>query len=289
MARKIVFTSGKGGVGKTTICANLGLSLAGLGFRVVLIDVDIGLNNLDVVMGLDSRVIFDLNDVVNGKCRVRQALVQDRKFPNLYIMPSSHANGSIISSANIKNVVNMLDSSFDYVLIDCPAGVDAGFHRAVFSANEAIVVVTPHLSSLRDANKVLNLLNEYHLQSKGLVINRMRGDMLLNGEMLDVEGIVRALKIPLLGVIPEDDAISSSCSVGGFLNSLESARSFTLLCENIHNGSKKIYDCTFKYRGLVGYIKRNIKKRVWLWNIELESREECSASLQTIPIKILKK
>ena len=262
MARKIVFTSGKGGVGKTTVCANLGISLASLGFRVVLLDMDIGLNNLDVVMGVENRVIFDLNDVINVKCRVKQALVQDIKYPNLYILPSSHSNGNIISCENIKNIVSMMDSSFDYILLDCPAGVDAGFHRAVFSADEAIVVVTPHLSSLRDANKVLNLLNQYNLSSIGLVINRMRGDMLLSGEMLDVEGIVRAMKIPLLGVIPEDDAISSSCSVGSFLNSLESARAFTLLCENIHNGSKKIYDCTFKYRGILGYIKRSIRKRV---------------------------
>lgn len=262
MARKIVFTSGKGGVGKTTICANLGLSLAGLGFRVVILDVDIGLNNMDVVMGVENRVVFDLNDIVSGKCRIKQALVQDKKYPNLYILPSSHDRNNIISSESIKNVVNVLDSSFDYILIDCPAGVDAGFHRAVFSATEAIIVVTPHLSSIRDANKVNNLLNEYNLASKWLVINRVRGDMMLNGEMLDVEEIVRAMKIPLLGVIPEDDAISSSCSVGGFLNSVESARSFTLLCENIHNGTKKIFDPTYKYRGLMGYIKRNIKKRV---------------------------
>ena len=262
MARKIVFTSGKGGVGKTTICASIGISLAGLGFRVVILDVDIGLNNLDVIMGVENREIFDLNDVVAGKCRVKQALVQDRKFPNLYILPSSHDRASFISSESIKNVVSFLDSSFDYILIDCPAGVDAGFHRAVFSATEAIIVVTPHISSLRDAGKVLNLLNEYNLQSKGLVINRMRGDMILNGEMLDVEEIVRAMKIPLLGVIPEDDEISSSCSVGGFLNSLESTRAFTLLCENIHNGTKKIFDCTYKYRGLMGYLKRSIKKRV---------------------------
>ena len=287
MARKIVFTSGKGGVGKTTICANLGVSLAALGFRVVILDVDIGLNNIDVVMGVENRVVFDLNDIVSGKFRAKQALVQDRKYPNLYVLPSSHDAVNVISSESIKNVVSLLDSSFDYILIDCPAGVDAGFHRAVFSATEAIIVVTPHLSSLRDANKVLNLLNEYKLESKGLVINRMRGDMILNGDMLDVEEIVRAMKIPLLGVIPEDDVISSSCSVGGFLNSLESTRAFTLLCENLHNGTKKIFDCTYKYRGVVGYIKRNIKKRVWLWNIKLKVMTECSVCLQMIPTKAL--
>ncbi len=263
MARKIVLTSGKGGVGKTTVCANLGANLAKLGFRVVLIDVDIGLNNLDVVMGVENQVIFDITDIIMGKCRARQALVQDKNISSLYVLPSSHAyNRTKILGEHIKNVVDVLDKSFDYILIDCPAGVEAGFHRAVFSANEAIVVVTPHLSSLRDADKVLGLLSEYDIQSKGLVINRMRGDLLLSGELMNIESIVRSLNVPLLGVIPEDDAISSSCSLGGYMKSAESARAFTLLSENIHNGSKKIFDCTYKYRGLFGYIKRNIKKKV---------------------------
>lgn len=263
MARKIVLTSGKGGVGKTTVCANLGVNLASLGFRTVLVDVDMGLNNLDVVMGLEKQVVFDITDVISGKCRAKQALVEDNRFPNLFLLPSSHYSGrGRILGEHIKSVVNMLDSSFDYILIDCPAGVDEGFHRAVFSANEAIVVVTPHLSSLRDANKVLGLLNEYDLSNKGLVINRMRGDLLASGEMLKVEDVVRALHVPLLGVIPEDDAISSACSVGGYLNSVDSTRAFTLLCENIHNGTKKIYDCEMKYRGLMGFVRRNIKRRV---------------------------
>lgn len=263
MARKIVLTSGKGGVGKTTITANLGANLAKLGFRVVLFDVDIGLNNLDVVMGVENQVVFDITDVIMGKCRARQALVQDKNISSLYVMPSSHAyNRTKILGEHIKNVVDMLDSSFDYILIDCPAGVEAGFHRAVFSANEAIIVVTPHLSSIRDADKVLGLLREYDIQNKGLVINRMRGDLLLNGDLMNIESIVRALNLPLLGVIPEDDAISSACSVGNNLSSVESARSFTLLSENIHNGSKKIFDCTYKYRGLFGYLKRNIRKKV---------------------------
>lgn len=263
MARKIVLTSGKGGVGKTTVCANLGINLAKLGFRVVIIDVDIGLNNLDVVMGIEDRVVFDITDVVMGKCRAKQALVQDKKVSSLYIMPSAHAYNKVnILGEHIKNVLSMLDASFDYILIDCPAGVEAGFHRAVFPANEALIVVTPHISSIRDANKVVNLLDEYNIESKGLIINRMRGDLLLDGQLLNIENIVKALNLPLLGVIPEDDEIGSSCSVGGRMQSGESARAFTLLSENIHNGSKKIFDCTYKYRGLMGYLRRNIKKKV---------------------------
>lgn len=263
MARRIVLTSGKGGVGKTTVCANLGISLSRLGFRVVLVDVDIGLNNLDIILGIDKQIVFDIVDVISGKCRAKQALVQDPKFPNLYILPSSRNISNLqVLSENIKNVINLLDSSFDYILIDCPAGVDEGFHRAVFSANEAIVVVTPHLSSIRDANKVISLLNDYEISNKSLVINRMRGDMLVSGEMLTVENIVRSLKIPLLGVIPEDDEISSSCSVGEIVKSGESIRAFTLLTENLHEGTKKIFDCTYKYRGVMGYVRRQLKRKV---------------------------
>ncbi len=263
MARKIVITSGKGGVGKTTICANLGISLSRLGFRVVLVDVDIGLNNLDIILGVDKQIVFDIVDVIAGKCRAKQALVQDPKFPNLYVLPSSRNISNLqVLSENIKNVINLLDSSFDYILIDCPAGVDEGFHRAVFSANEAIVIVTPHLSSIRDANKVISLLNDYEISNKSLVINRMRGDMLVNGEMLTVENIMRSLKIPLLGVIPEDDEISSSCSVGEIVKSGESIRAFTLLTENLHEGTKKIFDCTYKYRGVMGYVRRQLKRKV---------------------------
>lgn len=262
MARKIVLTSGKGGVGKTTVCANLGIYLAKLGFRVVLIDTDIGLNNLDVVMGVENQVIFDISDVINGRCRAKQALVQDKNISSLYILPSVQSYKVNIEGEDIKGVIDSLDGGFDYILIDCPAGVENGFHRAVFPANEALIVVTPHLSSIRDADKIIGLLDEYSIEFKGLVINRMRGDLLLSGQMMTIDNIVKALNLPLVGVIPEDDAIGSSCSVGVRLQSIESARAFTLLSENIHNGSKKIFDCTYKYRGLFGYIKRNIKKRV---------------------------
>ena len=263
MARKIVVTSGKGGVGKTTITANLGVYLSRLGFRVAMIDVDIGLNNLDVIMGLEKYVIFDITDVVMKKCRVRQALIQDPDYPSLYLLPSSHTYDSCnITGEHIKSVTDVIEHSFDYILIDCPAGVENGFHRAVYPADEALIVVTPHISSIRDADKVVGLLSNYNIENKGLVINRMRGDLLLSGEMMNIESIVKAMGIPLLGVIPEDDKVSKMSSEGRIMTDCESARAFTLLSENIHNGSKKIYDCTYKYRGLFGYLKRNIKKLV---------------------------
>lgn len=262
MARKIVLTSGKGGVGKTTICANLGVRLANLGFRVVLVDGDIGLNNLDVIMGVENKILFDISDVIKAKCRVKQALIQDSRYPTLYVLPSAHIGSFKITGENVKNVINLLDGSFDYILIDCPAGVDEGFHRAVFSANEALVVVTPHISSIRDADKVLTLLSGYNLHSVGLVVNRMRGDLLLNGDMISAEKISDLLGIKIIGIIPDDDEVSTLSSLGAFSTTSCGTRAFSLLAENVHNGTRKVYDCTTKYRGFIGSLRRNIKRRV---------------------------
>lgn len=263
MARKIVLTSGKGGVGKTTVCANLGVRLSNLGFRVCLVDVDIGLNNLDVIMGVENKVMFDICDVIRAKCRVKQALIQDSRYPSLYILPSAHTNiNGNITGENVKNVIDMLDQSFDYILIDCPAGVDAGFHRAVFSANEALIVVTPHISSIRDADKVLTILSSYNLFSTGLVVNRVRGDLLLSGDMISVEKISELLGVKIVGVIPDDDEVSTLSSLGAFSLNSAGTRAFSLLAENVHNGTRKVYDCTLKYKGFMGTIRRTIKKRV---------------------------
>ncbi|MGN0748230.1 MAG: septum site-determining protein MinD [Christensenellales bacterium] len=263
MARKIVITSGKGGVGKTTICANLGARLASLGFRVCLMDVDIGLNNLDVVMGIEKKVMFDIIDVIEGRCRAKQALVQDHRIQSLYIMPSAHSySASNVTGDKIKEVIDSLDSNFDYILIDCPAGVEAGFHRAVYSANEAIIVVTPHISSVRDADKVLSILAGYDLVHKSIIINRIRGDLVLSGEMLSAEEIVRALKTKLLGIIPEDDDITALSTVGGLASGNVAGRAFTILCENLHEGTRKIYDYTMRYRGVFGNFRRNLKRKI---------------------------
>ncbi len=262
MARKIVITSGKGGVGKTTICARLGMKLASLGFRVVLLDMDIGLNNLDVVMGLEQKIDFDILDVIMGNCRLKQALVQDIKYPSLYVLASTHTNEeTYITRQQIQGVVDKLAETFDYILFDCPAGVDDGFRRAVCSATEAIVVVTPHISSVRDADKVLSILSNYELLGKYLIINRVRGDFEATMETLGIEEIVRFLKTKLLGVVPEDDGITKGDPAGeNYSHDLD--RAMSLLAENIHNGTKKIYDVAKKYRGFWGLIRRNIKRKV---------------------------
>ncbi len=264
MARKIVITSGKGGVGKTTICANLGSFLAKNQLRVLLIDVDIGLNNLDVVMGVENKVVYDIVDVMENKCRAKQALIQDSACPYLYILPSRTTNiKRRYLKEDFSHVIDALDDYFDYILIDCPAGIDEGFHRAVFGADEAIIVVTPHISSIRDADKVISILSSYPLYTISIVINRARGDMILNKEMISVEDINGILKKRVIGVIPEDDSISTLSTLGGTVNEkCKISRAFQLLSENIIDGTAKIYDCTQKYRGLLGLLKRKIKRRV---------------------------
>ena len=264
MARKVVITSGKGGVGKTTVCANLGVSLARLNQRVVLVDVDIGLNNLDVVMGVENKIVYDIVDVIENKCRIKQALIQDINYPNLYIMPSAHSyNKSQVTAENVKKVVEELDYLFDFVLIDCPAGIDEPFKRAVCGADEALVVVTPHLSSLRDADKVLMMLTNFDLNEVSLIVNRVRGDMILNKEMLDSEKIAELLNANLCGVIPEDDNIATFLSIGRTVNkNCDSFTAFNVLAKNMFEDSKKLFDCTEKYKGIMGFLKKLIRKKV---------------------------
>ena len=262
MARKIVITSGKGGVGKTTICANLGNFIAWAGYKVVLMDLDIGLNNLDVTMGVENKVVFDIFDVINNRCRARQALIQDIQNPYLYIMPSNHSN-SKLTKGELEKIVQELDEFFDYILIDCPAGIEDGFHRAIAIAEEAIVVVTPHISSVRDADKVLSLVKNYGLENISCIINRVRGDLILNRETLSVEDIYELLKTRILGVVPEDDDLIAGVDFYKiYKHQSKINRAFTLLCENVVDGTSKIYDCTSSYRGFFGLVKRKIKRSV---------------------------
>ena len=225
MARVIVLTSGKGGVGKTTVTANLGMHLASKNFRVCLVDMDLGLNNLDVVMNVEDRVLYTMIDVIENKCRLKEALIQDDYYPLLCVLSSGGLNQNLtIQISQIKKVINELSSMFDFVLIDCPAGIDAGFKRAVSCAEEAIVVTTPHLSSVRDADKVVTILNSYNIYNKKFVINRARGDLIQDKVMIDVYDIGRTLNIDFAGVIPEDDKIITSL--------IQNAALITLSTEN---------------------------------------------------------
>ena len=264
MSRVIVVTSGKGGVGKTTVCANLGLNLAKNNYRVCVVDMDIGLNNLDVVTGVENKIVYDIVDVIEGKCRIKQALIQDINNPMLYIMPSAHTyNKARVTAENVKKVINQLNEYFDFVLIDCPAGIDEPFKRAVCGADEAIVVVTPHLSSLRDADKVIMMLSSFNIKEVSLVVNRIRGDMVLEKEILDAKKISDVLDVKLYGVIPEDDNISALLGMGRTVNkNCESYYAFNILARNLFEDNKVIYDCTEKYKGFLGFFKRTIRKRI---------------------------
>ena len=262
VARKIVITSGKGGVGKTTVTANLGYALADLGFRVVLLDVDFGLNNLDVVMGLENKVVFDLRDVFDNRCRVKQALIQDKNRKNLYILPSGRLEtSSNVSGQNIKLLLESINSLFDFILIDCPAGIDIGFHRAVSCCDEAIVVATPSLSSLRDADKVISILKSYRIESINMIINRARGDLILNQKMMYPNDIKSLLNTDIIGVLPEEDIVFLS-SGGRIPKKTDSYKSYKMLASNIVNGSNKVFDVTNKYKGFIGSIKRSLRN---LW------------------------
>lgn len=244
--RKIVITSGKGGVGKTTVTATLGRKLADMGYRVVLVDGDVGLNNLDVVVGVDSKVVYDIGDVLLGKCRAYQALVCDSDS-TLRVLPSAKDSSAITAQA-FRCVVDSL-SEFDFVLIDCPAGIEHGFHRAVSAAEEALVVTTPSASAIRDADKVISMLQSYRLSDVALVINRVRGDMVARGEMMSASEIGRLLHTPPVGVIPEDDCITLYQQLGRVPDFALSEKAYKVLAENVASGEKVFVDVDVRRRG----------------------------------------
>ena len=259
MAKKIVITSGKGGVGKTTVTANLGFQLARKGKRVLLVDCDFGLNNLDVVVSIEDRIVFDIIDVLENKCRIKQAIVESPLNPNLFIIPCTHSSiKSAVSSQSLKLSLESLEDGFDYILLDCPAGIDAGFHRAVSIANEALIVTTPLITSIRDADKVTSILRSYKLPTCA-VINRMRGDLVLNGQMYSNEDISNILKVDIMGVIPDDDSVLNGVVE---LSYTAPYKAFSLLAQALIKGKGKIYDYLSKYTGFLGSIRKELKKRL---------------------------
>ncbi len=208
MGEVIVITSGKGGVGKTTTTANVGMGLAMLGKKVVMIDTDIGLRNLDVVLGLENRIVYNLVDVVEGKCRLKQALIKHKKFPDLCLLPSAQTRDKdAVNPEQMVALVEELREEYDYVLLDCPAGIEQGFKNAVAGADRALVVTTPEVSAIRDADRIVGLLEAGEMKKIDLVINRLRMDMVKRGDMLKVEDVCDILSIHLIGVVPDDEQI----------------------------------------------------------------------------------
>ncbi|AOK89494.1 septum site-determining protein MinD [Paenibacillus sp. SEL1] len=215
MGEAIVVTSGKGGVGKTTTSANIGTALALLGKKVCLVDTDIGLRNLDVVMGLENRIIYDLVDVAEGRCRLNQALVKDKRFEELYMLPAAQTKDkSAVTPEQVKDIILELKKDFEYILIDCPAGIEQGFKNAIAGADQAIVVTTPENAAVRDADRVIGLLESSHVVSPKLVVNRIRNSMVKSGDMLDIDGILQVLSIDLIGIVPDDEMVIKAANTG---------------------------------------------------------------------------
>ena len=204
MGEVIVITSGKGGVGKTTTAANIGTGLAMLDKRTVVVDTDIGLRNLDVILGLENRIVYNLVDVINGNCRLKQALIKDKRHPELFLLPS----------AQTIKLTEELREEFDFVLLDCPAGIEQGFRNAIAGADKALVVTTPEVSAIRDADRIIGLLEAEDIRDIHLIINRLRPDMIARGDMMSVEDVIEILAVDLIGTILDDEQIVIAANQG---------------------------------------------------------------------------
>ncbi|EIT85338.1 septum site-determining protein [Fictibacillus macauensis ZFHKF-1] len=215
MGEAIVITSGKGGVGKTTTSANIGTALALSGKKVCLVDTDIGLRNLDVLMGLENRIIYNLVDVVEERCRLHQALIKDKRFECLYLLPAAQTEdkGSV-NTEQMKKIIAELKQDYDYVIIDCPAGIEQGFKNAVAGADQAIVVTNPEVASVRDADRIIGLLEHEEVAAPKLIINRVRPHLSKSGDSMDVDEIVTILAIELIGVVVDDESVIKAANKG---------------------------------------------------------------------------
>jgi len=215
MSEVIVITSGKGGVGKTTTSANIGMALAMAGNKVAMLDADIGLRNLDVVMGLENRIVYDIVDVIDGHCRLQQALIKDKRNPNLFLLPAAQTKDKdAILPAQMIKLCETLKEEFDYVIIDCPAGIERGFKNAIAGADRAIVVTNPEVSAVRDADRIIGLLEANNLKNPMLILNRLRPDMVQRGDMMSLDDVSEILAVDILGVVPDDQYIITSTNQG---------------------------------------------------------------------------
>ena len=262
MGEVIVITSGKGGVGKTTTTANIGAGLSKLGKKVVIIDTDLGLRNLDVVMGMENLVVYNLVDVVDGSCRLKQALIRDSRYENLYLLPSAQTKDkSAVSPGQMKKLTAELKEEFDYILLDCPAGIEQGFQNAIAGADRAIVVTTPEVSAIRDADRIIGLLEAARMEDIRLIVNRIRMDMVRRGDMMSVDDVADILAVPVIGAVPDDEDIVISANQGEPLadtNSLAGEAYFNI-CRRISGESVPLMDLD-PHKGILvrisGFLKR---------------------------------
>ncbi|MEI6043374.1 MAG: septum site-determining protein MinD [Chloroflexota bacterium] len=216
MAGKVVtITSGKGGVGKTTTTANLGTALAVQGLKVAVVDADIGLRNLDVVLGLENRIVYDLVDVVEGRARLRQALIKDKRYPELCLLPAAQTRDKhAVNADQMAELCRQLAQDFDFVLIDSPAGIEQGFRNAIAGANQVLIVTNPEVSAVRDADRIIGLVEAAELGAPRLIVNRVKPTMIKQGNMMSVQDVLDILAIGLIGVVPEDELVTISTNRG---------------------------------------------------------------------------
>jgi septum site-determining protein MinD len=262
MGEVIVITSGKGGVGKTTTTANVGTGLAKLNKKVVMIDTDIGLRNLDVVMGLENRIVYNLVDVVEGNCRIKQALIKDKRYPNLYLLPSAQTRDkTAVTPEQMKKLADELKDEFDYILMDCPAGIEQGFKNAIAGADRAIVVTTPEVSAVRDADRIIGLLEAHEIKQTHLVVNRLRMDMVKRGDMMSSDDVVEILAVDLIGVVPDDEGIVIATNQGEPLvgNETLAGKAFMNICKRITGEDIPLLDLNGK-SGLMQRLQSIFKK-----------------------------
>ena len=261
MSEVIVITSGKGGVGKTTTTANVGTGLAKEGKKVVLIDTDIGLRNLDVVMGLENRIVYNLVDVIEGNCRLKQALIKDKRYPNLFLLPSAQTRDKdAVTQEQMVALTAELKEEFDYILLDCPAGIEQGFKNAIAGADRSIVVTTPEVSAVRDADRIIGLLEANEIGTIELVVNRLRPDMVRRGDMMSSEDVVEILAVDLLGVVPDDENIVIATNQGEPLvgNNTLAGQAYENICRRVTGEEVPFLDL-FPKHGFFSLLRSKLK------------------------------
>lgn len=258
MGEVIVVTSGKGGVGKTTTTANIGTGLAKLNKKVVLIDTDIGLRNLDVVMGLENRIVYNLVDVIEGNCKRNQALIRDKRYENLFLLPAAQTKDKTsVTPEQMKKLTEELKEEFDYVILDCPAGIEQGFKNAIAGADRALVVTTPEVSAVRDADRIIGLLEANEIKKTQLIVNRLRADMVKRGDMMSAEDVIDILAVDLIGQVPDDENIVVATNNGEPLvgdNSL-AGQAYMNICRRIGGEQVPFLDLDPK-KGIFSWFKK---------------------------------
>jgi septum site-determining protein MinD len=265
MGVSIVITSGKGGVGKTTTTANIGTGLAMAGKKVVVVDADTGLRNLDLLLGLENRIVYNLVDVVEGTCRMKQALIKDKRFDNLFLLPTAQTKDkTAVNTEQMAVIIDELKNEFDYVLIDCPAGIEHGFENAVAGADQAIVVTTPEVSAVRDADRIIGKLEAKGLENHQLVVNRIKFEMTKRGEMLNIDDMTDILAIKLLGIVPDDEKIVISTNRGEPAVTDDTSRAglaYKNIARRIMGEEVPFMDMDFENEGFFSKFKKLFSKR----------------------------